>query len=204
MNVMKALIVMLVCLFLTACTSVKLPVKHEYQLSRYSAKVYKPAPKKQALLVVLPDAVAGYQTNQMLYINKPYQLSAFAHNAWTDPPAAMFFPLMLQSIQSSGYFYAVASSPYADYADFRVNAQILKLHQNFLVKPSRLEFAVKIVVTDVGNDKVVASKIINESQCCPQDTPYGGVLAANRAVYDASAKMTDFIIDTIRHYKKTK
>lgn len=180
---------------LIACSPVKVPVTNQYQLTKFSVRQYARPAKKISLLVALPEAVAGYKTEQMLYMIKPFKLSAFAHNAWVSPPADMFYPLLLQTLQCSGYFSAVASSPYAEQADYRLDVQLLKLHQNFLRKPSFVELSVKVVLTRTADNQVLASKIISQQVSAPAESPYGGVLAANRATEAVTAAIMDFIIE---------
>ena len=183
---------------LLGCAAVKVPVTSDYQLSAYSAKQYASKPRSITLLVSAPEAVPGFQTEQMLYVDKPFQIEAFAKNAWSSPPADMMYPLLVRSMQQTGYFYAVASSPYSTQADYRLDTQLLSLEQNFLKKPSVLEFSVKIVLTRVDNSKMVASQIINLNIPCSADTPYGGVVAANKATQQFTAKAAHFVIAHIK------
>jgi cholesterol transport system auxiliary component len=185
-------------LVLIACSPVKIPVTNQYQLAEYSTKQLTRNSRAIALWVTTPEAVSGYQTEQMLYINKPFQLTAFVKNSWTNPPADMLYPLMIQSLQRTGYFYAVMSSVYSQGADYRLDTQLLTLNQNFLQKPSVLEFSAKVVLTRVNDNKVIASKIISLNVPCLSDTPYGGVVAANKATHRFTAIMSEFVVSHIR------
>lgn len=177
-----------------ACSPVKAPVTNEYKLEKYSARRLASQFSPVSILITLPEAVTGYQTQDMLYVNKAYELSPFAHNAWIGPPADMLFPLLMQSIQRSGYFYAVASSPNASETDYRLDTQLLNLEQIFLTKPSQIHFACKIVLTHVSDNRVVASGIIDKKIPCADNTPYAGVLAANKAVEMFTAEATAFVV----------
>jgi len=150
-----------------------------------------------SILVSQPDAVAGYQTEQMLYTDKPYQLSVFAHSSWISSPANMLFPLIVQSLQHSHYFFAVAAGPDADKTNYRLDSQVIALQQNFLIKPSRLEMAVQVVLTHIDDNRVVASHTFHQHVNCPMDTPYGGVIAANLAARVFTAELTTFVIERI-------
>ncbi len=180
------------------CSAVKMPVTNEYRLSSFSARQFVSSPRPVTILVTAPDAVAGYQTEQMRYIQKPFQLEAFSKNAWVSPPADMLYPLLVQSLQRTGYFYAVASSPYNEKTDYRLDTQLLTLDQSFLKKPSVIEFVVKLVLTRIDDNKVIASRIISQQLPCPMDTPYGGVVAANRASHQFTASAADFVISHIK------
>ncbi|ARB90785.1 ABC-type transport auxiliary lipoprotein family protein [Legionella longbeachae] len=184
---------------LSACSPVRISVKDQYQLSAFSAKQLAKKPMPITLLVTAPDAAGGYQTEQMLYIKRPYELEAFAKNAWVNPPADMLYPLILQSLQKTNLFEAVTSNAYALGADYRLDSQLLYLNQNFLKKPSVIEFSVKIVLTHVSDNKILGSRIINLSVPCPSDTPYGGVIAANKATQIFTAELAHFVVSYIEH-----
>lgn len=183
---------------LSACSPVKSPVTNQYQLSSYSTKKFGPNSRSVTLLVTAPEAVAGYQTEQMLYMDKPYQVESFAKNAWANPPADMLYPLLIQSLQKAEYFYAVASSPYSAPADYRLDTQLLSLKQNFIKKPSVIEFSVKIALTRIEDNKVVASRILTQYVPCPTDTPYGGVIAANQASHRFTAIAAEFVVSHLK------
>ena len=149
------------------------------------------------LLVTAPDAATEYQTAQMLYIKKPYELEAFAKNAWVNPPADMLYPLIIESLQKTNLFKAITSNAHTLGADYRLDTQLLTLDQNFLRKPSVLEFSAKVVLTDVSESKVLGSRIINLKILCSSDTPYGGVVAANQATQQFTAIVDRFVMSHI-------
>jgi cholesterol transport system auxiliary component len=197
MNLKTRLVLGGTLLLLMACSPVKLPVTSEYQLNAFSARQFVAAPKVLTLLVTPPEAAAGYQTEQMLYVKKPFQVEAFAKNAWTSPPGEMVHPLMVQSLQKTGFFTAVTTSSYATDAEYRLDTQLIRLEQNFLKRPSTLEFSAKVALTRVGTRRIVASKTIILSIPCPEQTPYGGVIAANRAVLQFTAAVSAFVVEAI-------
>lgn len=198
MRVLSSVCFILGILTLMSCSPVKVPVTNEYQLTAYSTKQLTRKPRPITIQVTVPEAVAGYQTEEMLYMKKPFKLEPFVKNAWTSPPADMLFPLLVQSLQSSGYFYAVTSSPYSEEADYRLDTQLLKLEQNFIKKPSVLEFSAKIVLTHISNNQIIGSRIVSLQIPCSQDTPYGGVIAANQATFRFTATATDFVVSHIK------
>lgn len=187
------------CALLTACAPIQNAVTNQYKLETFSTKKTTHTPAHHTILVSLPDAIAGYQTEQMLYINKPFELNNFAHNAWISSPANMLYPLIAQSLQHTHYFYAVASGPDADKTEYRVDTQLIALQQNFLTKPSQVELVVNVVLTHIADNRILASSIIHERIPCTEDTPYGGVIAANKAAFAFTAKLSDFVITQIQH-----
>ncbi|AHE68173.1 ABC-type transport auxiliary lipoprotein family protein [Legionella oakridgensis] len=199
--------VLFICLLsLGSGCAVKTSVNNQYKLENFGCTPVKGKRSASSILVTQPEAVAGYQTEQMLYMVKPFELNPFAHSAWVGAPANMLFPLILQSLQYSNYFSAVISTPYGEKADYRLDTQLIELHQNFLANPSRIELIVKVVLTYVADNHVIASKIIKRDVQCPENTPYGGVLAANIAVKEFTEIMTEFVIAHIKQqspYSKT-
>ncbi|KTD12964.1 ABC-type transport auxiliary lipoprotein family protein [Legionella jamestowniensis] len=185
-------------LFLLAGCAVKPLVTNQYKLGAFSKKQLTKNPSRHSIFVNVPDAMAGYQGEEMLYTVKAYELTPFVHSAWIDQPAEMLLPLIVQSLQRSGYFHVVASSPGAGVTEYRIDTQLIELQQNFLTKPSTLHFVVKSVLVRVEDNHVIASRIFSHVVPCPADTPYGGVLAANQATHLFTAALTNFVINHVR------
>jgi cholesterol transport system auxiliary component len=185
-------------LLLGSCTPVKTNTVYQYKLEGYSQQT---SPKRlpYSLLISQPDAMVGYQTEQMMYIQRAYQLSAFSENTWVGPPANMFYPLLVQSFQSSHAFKAIASSPFADKVDYRLDTQILAMEQSFLTKPSTYIMKVKAVLSHVTNNQVLSSRILTVRIPCHQDSPYGGVVAANKASKILTQRIQNFVIQAIEN-----
>lgn len=199
----KLPILIIVCsqLLLSACSPIKPAITNQYKLSLFSGKKLNTHTKRQSILITQPDAVAGYQTEDMLYVKKPFEISSFAHNSWISAPANMLFPLILQSIQRANYFYAVATTPNSDQTDFRLDTQLIELQQDFLKKPSEIHLLAKVVITHVSDNHVVASRVIAEHVPCPEESPYGGVIAANKAAERFTAELTQFVTSEVARYK---
>ncbi len=183
---------------LSACMPVKTSVTNQYKLEAFSHQRTASAPLHRSLLISQPEAMAGYQTEQMLYVKKPYELSSFAENAWIAPPANMLYPLLIEAFQADHRFSAIASSPYADKVDYRLDTQLLAMQQTFLTKPSEFILTLKIVVTRVKSNQVLASRIITEHVACPTDTPYGGVIAANKAAIAMTEKIKRVVMKYVQ------
>ena len=151
---------------LTACTPVKIPNVNPYQLSAYSKKHWPNATMRHTILVVLPEAAGGYQTSSMLYVQKPFSLKAFTKHTWVDSPASMLHPLLIESLQRSSYFQAIASIAYSEPIEYRLDTQLLKLQQNFVKKPSVIEFSAKVLLTRMDKNQILVSRIFNLEMPC--------------------------------------
>lgn len=181
----------IVSLGLVSCSSVKLPAKNQYQLMGINTAKVATNSKRRSILVTQPIATAGYQTNQMRYIEKPYQLASFVKNTWVATPADMLYPLVLQSLQNTHHFGAVESAPFSGVTDYRMDVRVLKLVQNFLKKPSQIEMVVSASVSN-GNHRILASKTFYQRVDAPKNTPYGGVMAANIATANIMRQLASF------------
>lgn len=186
-------------LMLAACSPIKTLATNQYKLESFHATPYAHKKTTQSILISQPEAMAGYQTDQMLYMQKPFEITAFVHNTWRSPPASMLYPLLMQSLQQAGYFYAVASGPYVEKVDYRLDTQLIELQQNFLTKPSKIDMVVKAVLTHVDDNRVVSTRIFIEHRPCPIDTPYGGVIAANTATKALTSAISTFIVAQVQH-----
>ncbi len=204
MNRTKSLIGLPLLLSLTACMPIQLPVVNHYQLQSFDAKAIPSEPSmRRSLLITQPSAAEGYQTEQMLYVKKPYQLSVFSENAWVASPANMLLPLLTQTFQTSHAFSAVVSSPYANQVDYRLDSELIAMQQNFLTQPSQFELVVKVVLTQVKNNTILYSGILTERIQSPTDTPYGGVIAGNLATAKLTSQIKHAVINVIRNYENS-
>ena len=203
LNKIKIILLGFSGLYLVGCSPIKNQATNQYKLEAFNAHKLSNKKSTQSILISQPEAMAGYQTEQMMYIKKPYELSSFVHNTWISTPANMIYPLLMQSLQKTGYFYAVASGPYVDKADYRLDTQLIALQQNFLAKPSILNLVAKVVLTHIADNRVIASRIISEHVKCPSDTPYGGVIAANLATQAFTKAVSKFVVRQVSQ-KSTK
>lgn len=187
---------------LFACAPVPSENNNRYQLTdacKFSPRV---GTQHLSILIMQPVALDGYDTEQMLYIDKPFRVSSFVNNSWMSPPATMLSPLLIRSIESTHYFFAVATDLNTSKTDYRLESALLRLQQNFLVKPSQLELGVQVMLIHNPDSRVVATKMFYETVNCPQDTPLGGVLAANQATRELTANITHFVINHVRRDQK--
>ncbi|PJD93204.1 MAG: hypothetical protein CK424_03175 [Legionella sp.] len=184
---------------LYACMPVPSSDTKRYQLTSVGRVTAVKSAHHKSILVMQPSSTVGYDTEQMLYVNQPYQIGVFADNSWMSPPATMLFPLMASSLESSHYFYAVASDPNVSKTDYRLESELIRLHQNFLVKPSQIELVMQVILIHGADNRVIATETIYERVPCPTDNPLGGVIAANQATSKLTRRVTHFVIDKIKH-----
>lgn len=175
------------------------PDVHTYQL-RSGHFSNRPAyGKKITLMLSTITASPGYQTKNMIYNRKPFELSSFTKNEWAGPPAEMLQPMIMQCLRSTGYFHAVIAPPVSADRNLRLNVNLIELRQDFTCKPSRVRMAIQAELIDDASDKVINSRVFSTSVATKSDTPYGGVYAANYATKYLLRQLTRFCVNTVVH-----
>jgi cholesterol transport system auxiliary component len=150
-------------------------------------------PKRDLVLDVgAVRAWPGFDTLQMAYVRRPYELDYFATAEWADTPARMLGPLLAQALEQAGSFRAVVQTPGSIPADLRINAELIRLQQNFGTRPSHVELALRVQLIDVRAKRILASRLFEEAENAPTDDAYGGVTAANVALQRLLERLTAF------------
>ena len=161
------------------------------------ARPLTPATRPRRDLVVEvgpPRARPGFDTPQIVYVQRPYELDYFATHRWAATPARMLGPLVAQALDQSGSFSAVVRPPAPVRADLRVDVELVRLQQNFASRPSRVEIALRAELVDLQAKRVLASTLFEDTESAPTDDAYGGVTAANAAAARVLDKLVDFCI----------
>jgi cholesterol transport system auxiliary component len=135
-----------------------------------------------ALIVAQPTAAPGFDGPRIVYVETPHQLAFFSRSEWVDTPARMLAPLLVRALERSGTFASVAEARSAVAAGLRLEAEIVRLQQEFTERPSRVRLAIRIQLSDVPSRRVLGAREIEAVEDAPSDDAYGGVVAANRAV----------------------
>lgn len=163
-----------------------------------SAAAPRLAANAPALLVALPRAAPGYGSNRMLYQQQPHELQAFAYNEWVEPPAQLLAPLIVRVLQDSGAFAVVLLAPTSAVAGLRLETELIRLHQDFSTRPSRLRLTLRAVLLDTRTRQAVAWREFDDSVAATSDDPTGGVLAAQQAVQRVLASVAAFCAQQVR------
>jgi len=91
-------------------------------------------------------------------------------------------------------FRAVVQPPTMVGADLRVSTELVRLQQNFASKPSESELVLHVQLIDVRTRVVVATRTFEATEAAPSEDPYGGVIAANRAIERLLAQLAAFCV----------
>ena len=152
------------------------PIKAPMALSQSIAN------KAPILIVSPPRASGGLNSTHILYVPRPSELAYFSQSQWVDSPSQMLMPLIAQAIQTTGAFKAVLSTPSGALSQYRMDTEIVKLEQNFIAKPSEVQFVLRAVIINTATRNVIAQKDFTASVVATSDDAYGGVVAAQKAV----------------------
>ncbi|MCC6611719.1 MAG: membrane integrity-associated transporter subunit PqiC [Burkholderiales bacterium] len=147
------------------------------------------------LAVGVPRARAGYDSPQIAFLSRPFELEYFAQSRWVDTPARMLAPLFTLALAHSGGFRTVVQAPSGVPADLRLDTELVRLQQDFRTHPSRVELSLRAQLVDLRSNRVLAEMQFDEAESAPSEDAYGGVIAANRALQRMLARLVDFCVE---------
>ncbi len=153
-------------------------------------------PTGLTLIVNPPHAASGFDSQRILYVRTDHQLEYFAHSEWVDTPARMLAPLIVSAVERSGAFRAVVLTPSAAAGDLRLDSEIVRLQHEFGGQPSRVRFTLRAYLVDNSTRRVLAWREFDATESSVSEDPYGGVIAANRAVQKVLQQLADFCAET--------
>jgi cholesterol transport system auxiliary component len=142
-----------------------------------------------------PRARPGFDTPRMAYVRRAHELEYFAKSRWADAPARMIAPLLAQAIEQSGAVRAVVQGAGVAQADLRLEVELVRLLQDFTVRPSRVRLTVRAQIVGGAPGRVVATREFDESEEAPAEDAYGGVVAANRALERLLGRLAGFVAE---------
>ena len=157
------------------------------------------AAAQPVLLVEVPSAAAGYDSNRMVYVRQPQTLEAFTQSNWVDTPARMLAPLIVAAVEGSGVFRAVMTSPSTAAGEMRLDTEVLRLQHEFLGTPSQVRFTLRAYLVESATRRVMATQEFDTAVPADSEDPHGGVVAANRAVRIVLADLSTFCAETARN-----
>ena len=170
-----------------------------------SAATHAPATSSIAaptLIVNPPHAASGFDSQRIIYVRAAHQLEYFAHSEWVDTPARMLAPLIVAAVENSGAFRAVVLTPSAAAGDLRLDTEIMRLQHDFGSQPSRVRFTLRAYIVDNTTRHVLAWREFDESVAAASEDPYGGVVAANRAVQSVLQQLASYCAEAAGKWRQ--
>lgn len=197
---MRNLLSTLMAIFLLTACSILPPVKTD----NYTTYVFNSIPNNtnksyghKTLYVSQVTADPLYSTSEMAYSTHQYQVEYFAKNRWSDTPAKMLRPLIIQSLKNTKHFHAVTSSTGPIRYDYMLNIQLLELRQLFISHSSFVVFKINAEIIDMKTNQIIASKTFTTIEGARYCSPLGGVIATNKAVNATLNELDHFCINAI-------
>jgi cholesterol transport system auxiliary component len=151
-------------------------------------------PARTAILVAPVAARPGYDTAAMAYVARAYEIQYFAHNRWVDAPARMIGPLVVKALASTGGFAMVQSAPSTVPADLRLDVELVRLYQDFTRTPSAVHVELRAELIDLKSRRSLGVRNIEALETATSEDPYGGVVAANRAIGRLLGEIATFCV----------
>ena len=169
---------------LQACSVLPRPevVAVEYfTLDTPALPTVQPAPAGPVLLIARPQVRPDLDTPRMAYRQQDYTLRYYARSRWSDVPAQLLLPGLIESFESSGHFAAVLRTGSPATPQLRLDTEILEFSLDFRAQPSRFQLRLRAQLVDLGTRRVLASHAFAIEKPLEAQTPYGGAQAANAA-----------------------
>ena len=139
------------------------------------------------LIVALPRAGAGFDTDRIVYMLDEHRLQPYADNQWIDTPPKMLAPLISGALDRTRAFGAVlpASSPVN--GRWELQSDIVRLQHE--VSAARFRFTLRVTMIETRTRAVVFTHEFDGSAPVAAATPAAAVSAANVVVADVLAQM---------------
>jgi cholesterol transport system auxiliary component len=192
--------IMMSTLLLTHCSLIS-PIKNEngvqYQLTTIP-KVNLQKKHPLTLLISLPETTPIYDTPQIAYSTQPYQIAYFVKNRWAEKPIYMLQQLMIQTLHNTHFYRAVISSPFLGHYDYLLKTQLLELKQDFTENPSILRICLSAQMIENDTGRVLGERQFKINIPTSQNTPLGGVIAANQGIAKVLFNIATFCVGTTR------
>jgi cholesterol transport system auxiliary component len=199
---MRKLLILAPLLLLSACSlaPVTIAPTQAYSLHANNSFGQTTMAKNPGVLLVSNGASASsFNSTNMYYQEQPYQLQSFAKNTWVNAPSAMITSNIVENLNELGYFKAVLSTvnPGVN-INYTLNTHLISLYQDFSQKPSQMVFSIQVTLISNQQHKVLGTEIFTYKVPCSENTPYGGVVAANKALAQFLNDMDRFILNATK------
>jgi len=149
------------------------------------------------LLVQRPDISPAYDTTRMAYTLKPYELAYYRDNQWAETPDQMIQPLLVHTLQQTGFFQTVLTPPDSGPASYTLHTEIMELVQDYTRSQPIARVVLHLKLFDESG-KTVAEREITERETMQAATSYAGVNAANEALAKGLLEAAEFVMSAAR------
>lgn len=152
----------------------------------------------KTLLVTVPGAAPGFDSNRIAYIREPPRLDYYNNSVWSDTPARMLLPILVRAFENTGAFRAVVSPPSPVLADLRVDVEVIRLVQEFMMQPGQVRLTARMKIIDMKSGIVLNTQVFEALEPVPSEDATGAARAANAAVRKILSEMVPFALNHLR------
>jgi cholesterol transport system auxiliary component len=131
-------------------------------------------------------------------MEQAFGLRYYTRSRWADTPSRMLAPLLADAIQATGQFQALYAVPGSIAADYRLDTELIRFHQDFTQQPGVVHITLRAQLIDLRENRVVRTQQFNMVEPTTANDSYGGVVAANRAVSQLLDELAQFCISKPR------
>ena len=150
------------------------------------------------LIVTAPRAHGGYDSHRIAYMKQEFALRYYTRSRWADTPSRMLAPLLADAMQATGQFQALYATPGSIAADYRLDTELIRLHQDFTQQPSVVHITLRAQLVDLQAGRVVGTRQFDITEPTATQDSYGGVVAANKAVSQLLDELAQFCVNQHR------
>ncbi|HEX4510858.1 MAG TPA: ABC-type transport auxiliary lipoprotein family protein, partial [Burkholderiaceae bacterium] len=148
------------------------------------------------IVVAMPRAAAGYDTDRIVYMREAHRLEPYADNQWIDTTPRMLQPLVGQALARTGAFAAVLDAPSPAEGGWRLETTIVRLQHD--VADGRVVFTLRATLVDQPHRAVVAAREFEAATPTSTVDPAGAVAAANAAAADVLAQLASWCVAAVQ------
>jgi len=138
-------------------------------------------PAGPVLLIARPQVRSDLDTPRIAYRQQDYTLHYYARSRWSDVPAQLLLPGLIESFESSGHFAAVLRTGSPATPQLRLDTEILEFGLDFRAQQGRFQLRLRAQLVDLSTRRVLVSHTFAVEKPLDAQTPYGGAQAANAA-----------------------
>src|SRR5262245_56101831 len=96
------------------------------------------------LLVLPPESNAVYDTTQMAYESRPYEISYFSRTEWGEKPSQMIQALLVRTLEKSRCVTAVVTPPFMGHVTHSLRTEIVALEQDYASEPAAVQLSLRV------------------------------------------------------------
>ncbi|MCX8514866.1 MAG: hypothetical protein RL017_96 [Pseudomonadota bacterium] len=121
------------------------------------------------LQVAAVTVFSPYDSTNMYYSQKQYQVNSYAQSQWASSTSSMYTQLLTQKLQQSCIYSNVISSEYVASANYRLVTQLTDLKQIITKDGASMHLGFYAQLIDNKTNKVIMSKNFSEEMSVTPD-----------------------------------